>query len=216
MELFTLPPSTKVQRVIPKNAFDDYTTSKQKKLFSDKILRITWLNKLAPSTVNLEAKDVKEIQIFKIELKVKEEIKPILDIINKSSVYHIVFIIEFEGEIYLSTSAKHPHPANENNAVIDWTFKTDWFLSVENSYTFQLKKSLDAVYHDFCTQLSTQPDKTSESLQNLVQYSKQKDLLEREIAQLKSKIKSSLQFKIQVELNLLLNQKISELARLNI
>jgi hypothetical protein len=62
MELFALPQSTKVQKVVPKNAFDGYTNSKQKKLFSDKVLRITWLNKLAPSTVNLEAKDVKEIQ----------------------------------------------------------------------------------------------------------------------------------------------------------
>jgi Domain of unknown function (DUF4391) len=214
MELFALPQSTKVQKVVPKNAFDDYTNSKQKKLFSDKVLRITWLNKLAPSTVNLEAKDVKEIQIFKIELKVKEDIKTILDIINKATVYHIIFIVEYETEIYLSTSAKHPHPANENNAVIDWTFKTDWFLHTENAYTLLLKKNLDAVYHDFCNQLSAQPDKTNESLQNLVQYSKQRDLLEKEIAQLKSKIKNCKQFKIQVELNLLLHQKNSELAQL--
>jgi Domain of unknown function (DUF4391) len=213
MELFTLPQSTKVQKVVPKNAFDEYTNSKQKKLFSDKVLRITWLNKLAPSTVNLEAKDVKEIQIFKIELKVKEEIKAILDIINKATVYHIIFIVSFEEEIYLSTSAKHPHPANENNAVIDWTFKTDWFQPALNAYSLSLKKSIDAVYHDFCRQLSAKPDNTNQSLQHLVQYSKDRDSLEKEIAQLKSKIKNANQFKIQVELNLVLNQKINELTQ---
>lgn len=213
MELFILPQSTKVQKVIPKNAFDEYTTSKQKKLFADKILRITWLNKLAPNTVNLETKEVKEIQIFKIELKVKEEIKIILDIINKATVYHIIFIVSFEEEIYLSTSAKHPHPANENNAVIDWTFKTDWFSTNENPYTLLLKKNLDAVYHDFCNQLSAKPNSINESLQNLVQYSKQRDLLEKEIAQLKTKIKNCQQFNTQVELNLVLNQKIDELTQ---
>jgi Domain of unknown function (DUF4391) len=216
MDLFTLPQSTKVQKVVPKNAFDDYTNSKQKKLFSDKVLRITWLNKLAPSTTNLEAKDVKEIQIFKIELKVRDDIKTILDIINKATVYHIVFIVTYETEIYLSTSAKHPHPANENNAVIDWTFKSDWFQTAENSYTLSLKKSLDDVYHNFCRQLSAKPDHTNQSLQHLVQYSKERDSLEKEIGQLKSKIKNANQFKIQVELNLVLNQKINELARLNI
>ena len=69
MEVFNLPTSAKVGKAIPKNAFESYTNTKLKKLFSDHVARITWLYKLSPKTSNLEANEIKEIQIFKIELK---------------------------------------------------------------------------------------------------------------------------------------------------
>ena len=206
MELFNLPHTAKVNRVIPKNAFDAYTNSKQKKLFTDLILRITWQQKLSPDTVNLEAKEILEIQIFKIELKVREEIQSLLDIINKAIPYNIIFIVEESDAIYLSTSTKHPHPVNADNSVIDWTFRTSWFYHNENAYSLHLKKSLDAVYHDFCIQLSGKKSMAKKSLQDLVHYNKQIDTLEKEIIQLKKIIKNSKQYKYKVELNLLLKQ----------
>jgi hypothetical protein len=214
MELFNLPHAAKVNRVIPKNAFDAYTNSKQKKLFTDLILRITWLQKLSPDTVNLEAKEIQEIQIFKVELKVREEIHQLLDIINKAIPYNIIFIVEESNSIYLSTSTKHPHPVNPDNSVIDWTFKTSWFKQNENTYSLSLKKSLDAVYHDFCIQLSGNKIMAKKSLQDLVNYYKQIDKLEREIIQLKKDIKNNKQYKYKVELNLLLKQRSKELKTL--
>lgn len=214
MELFNLPHTAKVNRIIPKNAFDAYTNTKQKKLFTDLILRIIWLQKLSSETVNLEAKEIKEIQIFKIELKVREDIQSLLDIINKAIPYNIIFIIEESDSIYLSTSTKHPHPLYADNSVIDWTFKTSWFAQNENTYSLILKKSLDAVYHDFCIQLSGHKKMARNSLQDLVQYSKQIDTLEQEIEQLKRNIKNSKQYKYKVELNLLLKHRSMELQSL--
>lgn len=214
MELFKLPHTAKVNRVIPKNAFDSYTTAKQKKLFTDLIARITWTHKLSKDTVNLEGKNIKEIQVFRIELKVKEEIQTVLDIIDKSIPYNIVFVIEFGGSIYISTSTKHPHPINEDNAVIDWTFKTGWFLPSENKYTLQLKKSIDAVYHDFCIQLSGKSSMATKPLQDLIAYKKKVDALEKEIAKLKSGMASSKQFNNKVELNLKLKATEDELQSL--
>jgi hypothetical protein len=213
MEFFNLPHTAKVNRVIPKNAFDAYTNSKQKKLFTDLILRITWLQKLSPDTVNLGAKEIQEIQIFKIELKVREEIQQLLDIINKAIPYNIIFIIEESDSIYLSTSTKHPHPVNPDNSVIDWTFKTSWFTQ-NDTYSLNLKISLDAVYHDFCAQLSGDKKTNSRSLHDLVLYNKQIDALEKEIVQLKRSIKNCKQYKYKVEQNLLLMQKVNELNSL--
>ncbi len=214
MELFSLPHTAKVNRVIPKNAFDAYTNTKQKKLFTDQILRITWLQKLSPDTVNLEAKEIKEIQIFKLELKVREEIQPLLEIIDKAIPYNIIFIIEESSSIYLSTSTKHPHPINADNSVIDWTFKTSWFLQKENTYSLNLKRSIDAVYHDFCIQLSGTKSMARKSLQDLVHYNKQIDTLEKEIMQIKRNIKNSKQYKYKVELNVMLKQRSKELQSL--
>jgi len=214
MELFGLPHTTKVNRVIPKNAFDSYTTAKQKKLFVNLIARITWTHKISIATVNLDARDIKEIQVFRIELKVKQDVQPVLDIIDKSIPYSIVFVIEHENMIHLSTSTKHPHPVNEDNAVIDWTFRTGWFKASENTYSFQLKKSIDAVYHDFCIQLSGKSSMASKPLQDLVTYKKKVDALEKEIARLKSGIAKSKQFNKKVELNLKLKGVENQLREL--
>lgn len=214
MDLFSLPHTAKVNKVIPKNAFDGYTTTKQKKLFTDLIARITWTHKLSTDTVNLIAKDIKEIQVFKIELKVKEEIQPVLGIIDKAIPYNIVFVIQYENLIYISTSTKHLHPVNVDNAVIDWTFKTGWFTISENNYSLQLKKSIDAVYHDLCIQLSGKSSMASKPLVDLIAYKKKVESLEKEIAKLKSGISNSKQFNNKVELNLQLKAKEYELESL--
>ena len=74
MTYFELPKSTIVNRFIPKNAFDEYTNSSQKKKFTDIIDKITWQNKLSKDTINLDGVDVKELQVFEIKLKKKEKI----------------------------------------------------------------------------------------------------------------------------------------------
>ena len=90
MDLFSLPHTAAVNRIIPKNAFDEYANTKQKRQFTDLISRIIWTYKLSPATINLEALEIKEIQIFEIELKIREDIGTILELIDKSIPYHIV------------------------------------------------------------------------------------------------------------------------------
>lgn len=207
MELFTLPASTIVNRVVPKNTFEAYATSKQKKLFTELISRITWANKLSTETINLTSKEIKEIQIFKIELKQKESFNPLLELINKAIPYNIIFVLIFEDLYSLSTAIKHTHPQNENNAVIDLSLKTDWFTKEENKYSIQLKGSIDATYHNFCLQLSAKSKKPLKSIDELVEYNKQVNTLEKEILRLEKVIKDSKQFKYKVEYNLDLKQK---------
>lgn len=42
MDFFSLPPFTYVNRAIPKNAFDPYTGTKEKKEFVEKVDKIRW------------------------------------------------------------------------------------------------------------------------------------------------------------------------------
>jgi hypothetical protein len=214
MNLENLPHTTLVQRIIPKNAFDVYTTSKQRKLFTDQIAKITWTHKLAPETINLEAKEIKEIQVFRIELKVRVDIQPILDVIDKAIPYHIVFQVVYEDWMYLSTSSKHPHPVNIDNAVIDYRFKTDWLHHEESNYKFQLRKSIDAVYLDFCRQLTNQNEIEIKSVTDFVNYNARLDRIQSEINKLKQKISAAKQFNKKVEYNLKLKQFEQELEAL--
>jgi hypothetical protein len=214
MDNFDLPISTKVQRVIPKNAFDKYTNTKQKKLFTDIINRIVWTHKLSTETTNLASKEIKEIQVFKIELKVKEDIQTLLDIIDKSIPYPIIFIIKYIEEMSVVISTKHPHPLNEDNSIIDWTFKSGWFKIQENKYIINLKSNLDTVYKDICIQLSGKPEFNKKPLSKIVEYQKQVNELENEILRLKSGIAKTKQFNKKVELNNELNKKKGILERL--
>ena len=214
MDFFNLPLSTKVGRVVPKNAFDEYTNTKQKKLFIDCIQRITWTHKLSADTVNLDAKDIQEIQVFKIELKQKSDILKIAEIINKSIPYHIVFWVEYNREAYISTASKHPHPTNDDVAVIDWTFTSDWFNKDDNSYAFNLKESLDAVFKDLCVQLTGRKDMRNQSLSNILKNQKEEDRLIKTRNKLKSEILKCKQFNQKVELNLKLKSIEWELEKM--
>ncbi|MEI7491906.1 MAG: DUF4391 domain-containing protein [Bacteroidota bacterium] len=214
MDFFNLPPTTKVNRVIPKNAFDNYTNTRQKKLFSDLVARITWTHKLSSKTVNLQAKEIQEIQIFQVELKTMTDIQAVLAIIDKAIPYTIIFIVEFDDSMFISTSTKHAHPVNEDNSVIDWTFKTDWFLKSENKYSLTLKKSLDSVHQDLCVQISGKPTMANKPIEELIEFKREILILEKEIARLKSGIKNGKQFNYKVDLNIKLKEAEKQLLTL--
>ena len=214
MELFKLPETAKVNRNIPKNAFDNFTTSKQRKLFSELVSRITWTHKISPETVNLASKNIREIQVIKVELKVKKDAKILLDIIDKAIPYNIIFVVEHGSMVYLSTSIKHLHPINIDNAVLDWTFSTKWFFPVESRHTINLKKDIDAVYQDFCNQLAGNSNTSTKPLELLVTNQRKVDVLQKEIARLKVAINGSRQFNKKVELNQELNEFEKELGLL--
>ena len=214
MDFFNLPIRTKVGRVVPKKAFDEYTNTKQKKLFTDCIQRISWTHKLSADTVNLDAKDIQEIQVFKIELKQKSDILKILEIINKFIPYHIVFWVEYNQEAFISAASIHPHPTNDGVAVIDWTFTSDWFNKDDNSYAFNLKGSIDAVFKDLCVQLTGKPELGKQSLGSILKNQQEVDRLKKEIRKLQSAISRSKQFNEKVDLNLRLKKAQKDLRRI--
>lgn len=212
MDLFNLPQQTIINKVVPKNAFDNYTNTKEKALFSSLISRITWINKLSEETLNLAGQDILEIQIFSVELKEHGDPKTLFDIIDKSIPYHIIFVVKYKESVFISTSKKHPHPADENNSVIDWTFRSVWFNANKNQFVLNLKKSIDAVYLDFCNQLSGHPEKKEKSLDSLIDLNRRVDKLNKEIDSLKAAIARSKQFNHKVDLNMKLKEVERELG----
>lgn len=199
--MFNLPKSTVVKKVIPKNAFDAYTNTKQKKIFGEKILRITWTNKLSQDTINISGKDVQEIQFFTMELKEKLNIKDLLIIIDKAIPYYIIFTVKFNEEYYISTSAKHIHPTNDDSAVIDYIFSTEWMAENEIRLYVELKNNLDWIYKNFCSQFVVNARESS-NLTELVENEKKLDSIKREIEKIKSEIARCKQFNKKVEMNL--------------
>lgn len=201
MAIFNLPYQTEVNKVVPKNAFDGYINTAQKRQFIDLISRIYWTNKLSPDSINLPAGEIKEIQVFEITLKSEGNIKSILDIIDKAIPYPIIFTVYLDASFYVSASAKHPNPLNENNTVIDWNFKSEWLKVDENPFFLNLKKNLDFVFTDVCQQIAGLDLSGNVTVLQLVESNKQIVKLRKEIERLKSAITKAKQFNQKVELN---------------
>lgn len=211
MQILTLPKHTAVNKVIPKNAFDNYANTKQKKLFVEVIERIRWTHKLSPETTNLSGNDIQEIQVFEVELRKKEKIETLLDIIDKAIPYHIIFVLKIKDERLVSLSQKHPHPINENQAVIDWSFRSDWSKANNIPFLLTLKGSLDEVFNALCFKIS---GNQKLSMPELIQQEKQIKKLCEEAARLQAVIKKAKQFNEKVELNLKLQSVNKELKKL--
>ena len=146
MAFVNLPKSCEVMRVVPKNAFHKYASNKEKQGFTQLIKKITWQYKLSADTINLQGKDIKEIQVFEIELKTKEPIQDILKVIDKAIPYSIIFAVRYNEEIYFSAAQKHPHLTQPEVSVIDWIFESDWQSRFEHSYQLDLRVSLDELF----------------------------------------------------------------------
>lgn len=205
MNLFNLPKSTIVDRIIPKNAFDNHINPKQKKILSEHIEKIRWVNKISKETINISGKELHEIQLFEIALKTDKNTEEILEIINKAIPYAIIFIILYQGSVKVSTAKKHLHPNNEEKSIIEWTFTSQW-VSLDNfSYHLNLKDSIDSIYVDFCTQISS-PITENTDIETLIQNEDNKRKLMRQIQKLENKINHEPQFNIKLALNLQLQQ----------
>lgn len=205
MAIFHLPEASVVNRFVPKNSFDSFLNTKQKRLFTDKLSRITWSHKLAVETINLDGKDIKEIHVFEIELKEKGDVEEILLLIQKVIPYTVIFIVRYDKEYYLSTSVKHANAKNEDFSVIDYTFSSDWLSNADIPFSITLKNNLDWVFKDFCDQFKS-IETTTDSIGELVEEQKQNDKLKKEIVKLKSQIAKCKQFNKKVELNMRLRK----------
>jgi hypothetical protein len=213
MTAFDLPPRTIVNKIIPKNAFDGHTNTKQKKKFSELVDRIRWVNKLSPETINLSGKEIQEIQVFEILLRKRDDITDLVEVINKAIPYPIIFYVSFGNKAYLCASKKHPHPVNENLSVIDWTFKSEWIDKNALNNRLNLKTSLDFIYKDFCSQLSSGLSKAS-TLNELVEFEHELTELRSKIVKVRGAIQRTRQFNKKVELNLELQELEARLKRI--
>lgn len=200
MRLSSLPPSTLVNRFIPKSAFDGFTNNRQKQLLSTHIERIRWTNKLSRETINLAEKTIKEIQVFEVTLRSDGKIHSLLDVIDKAIPYPIIFQIQLEDKYQLRVSAKHLNPVNENTAVIDWTFVCGW-SNGKDVLSLALEKNLDHVFFQACTGIAGAQTGHAQ-LTDLIEYERERSALTKRVKRLTSDLEKSAQFNRKVTINI--------------
>jgi hypothetical protein len=199
-----LPRSTEVNRRVAKEKLyaNATLTPQSRDMIKDQIESVVWRNKLADSTVGISAgEDIKEIQIFEIQLRQKELDKRVLPAIAKAIPYKILFVLVFGGEAQAWIEASGTF------------YNTDW--QPLNGFTLKFEGlNLDAVYVNLARQISGGRLGTNGDIEDAVDRDKQRQKLERDIAALEKKLLREKQFNKQVELNGELKRLRAELERM--
>jgi hypothetical protein len=172
-------------------------------MIKDQIESVIWRNKLADSTGGIsEGDDIKEIQVFEIQLRQRGLDKRVLPAIAKAIPYKILFVLVFgdEAQLWIEASGNFYNSA--------WQPLNGLALKFDGL-------NLDAVYESLARQISSGRLGADGDIEEAVDRDKRKQKLERDIAALEKKLLREKQFNKQVELNGELKRLRNELEELS-
>lgn len=203
-----LPKTTEFNKRIPKQKFYENinVTPALRRIFIDQIKVVYWRNKIAPSTMNLEAgANVTEIEVFEVKLNSAPLDISVLRQMDKEIPYHIVFLLEYEGKYQAWTAYKEKAGSGNNAFKVDTYYHTDWLSEDELSLKLD-GLNMDTVYENYVRQIAGDALHTTsigeqESLKESVERDKQIQQLQKQIDALQTKIRREKQLNRQMELN---------------
>ena len=201
-----LPKTTEFNRRIPKKKFYENMDNSPalKKVFVEQVKNIYWRNKIAVSTTNLaEGKEVTEIEVFEVYLN-----SPVLDDgllrqIDREIPYHILFLLEYQEKYQAWIGYKEAMLSGNKAFKVNSYYHTDW-LSEEELPLKITGLSLDEVYENFVRQIAGNNLKVQtfgESLKNTIERNEKKQVVQKQIALLQSKIRKEKQLNKQMQMN---------------
>lgn len=197
------PESTIVGKPVPKNAFYKHldVNAKMKQHFVDDVVRIDWLYKLAPSTLNVEdGRQVHEIVFFSAQLKSQDCPDDVFLFIDKNMPRHVVFILEFEGRYKLLLNYKEWLDPKVGTFRIVQSFASEW-LNAEDVSLPLSGQSMDVLYESMVGSISGFVTSNSKQTKRIVELQSLIEKAQRDIEALQKKIRTEKQFNRQMELN---------------
>ena len=195
--MVTFPEYAKVGKIIAKENFYGNIDTATKNLFQSEIARIVWEYKLAPNTINLQAKKWPEVEVFRVTLKNSEIPEKVLKAIDSAIPYPILFLIEKGSIEKAAICYKEQSQKDENTAKVDTYFYTEW-----NDEKLQSIKidglNIDTVFSNFVrhiagdklTSAKNANEEAPKSIKDDVEALKERERILKQIAVLDRKIKA--------------------------
>lgn len=216
--MMNFPKTTAFNRRIPKQKFySNLSVSPQmKRIFVEQIATINWANKLAPTTLNVKnGEKVTEIEVFHLMLNQKSLDERVLQLVDKEIPYHILFVLEYEGQIQIWIGYKEESQTRSETFKVNRYYQTDWMT--KDKIHFEIDGlNMDALYEGFIKQIAGDnlTINTNESVGIAILRSEEKEKLEKQISAIQKKLHREKQFNRQVQLNAelkVLRNKLEEL-----
>jgi len=210
MHWYRFPQSAKVDRLIPKTKFYEQgnANNKMEQLFVTQVENIRWAYKLAATTIKIQDQDdLKEVQIFRIISRVADFDVSVLTFIDKLILSPIIFEVVYQNKVKVIATYKRLNLSDKTKAVIGQYYASDWFEDV-NRVDLPVHLKLADLYEHFITQLlpignaeSAQENTDAIGIEAKLKNAEHLLALQKQLAQLKSKLKSEKQYNRKVEIN---------------
>ena len=202
--MFSLPQSTEFNRRIPKQKFYENmpVSAELKRVFVEQVNAVIWRSKISPQTTNLAAGSyVTEIEIIEIRLAAAALDTALLQQIDKTIPYHIVFLLEYEGK-YQAWTAYKEAASGANAFKIQRYYHTEWMAEAELPLKLE-GLDTDMAYENFVRQIGGDAlaAANDETLRQAVERDARRQQLQKQIAALQAKVRKEKQLNKQVELN---------------
>ena len=176
-------------------------SKRQKALFVDQIDKIIHTSILAPSKVNLPAKNgYREIHIFTLNLRTDELSEEILRIIDKVVLYPTVFVLCLAGKLRYVAAYKRPSESDKDKWVTSSYFKTDWISQDADKEPLPVALDLQGLYNQLIQRLVPLTVRPHEAMEQFIARAEAIRALQDRAEKLQAKIKNKkLQYNRRVE-----------------
>lgn len=202
--MLSFPTSTVFERRIPKQKFYQNldVTAEVKRLFIEQIKLITWANKLSAQTMNLApGQTVQEIEVFRIRMAGDVLDSRVLNLMDKQIPYHLLFVLErSDGKCQLSVTYKEASQSGGSAFQLRQNYRTVW--QTPEALTLNLTGlNMDALYEGIVRQIAGDAlaAPKAETLQAAVEQAQAWEKLQKQIDQLKSRMRKEKQLAKQME-----------------
>lgn len=186
------PHTSLVGRTVPKKTFIEQlgVNARLKGYFTNYMERITWVVKLAPSTIHVaDGKTVHEIAVFEMAMKVKDCPADLCAFIDAWMPRHLLFALEYAGQICLLIHYKEPSGAATGQKYrIVRAYQTAWQDADRVSLVLQ-GLSMDAIYENFVRQIAGgQITSSAANLRQAIEETAKMEAVQSEIATLEKRM----------------------------
>lgn len=214
--LLHYPQTTIVNRVVPKTMFYKLmeVNPRMKTRFVNDVVNITWLYKLATSTLNVtDAEYMKEIEVFVVNLKQPDCPTDLFSFIDTNMPHHIVFVLVHDGHVMLLVNYKDWTDDTHAKFKITQTFTSSW-VSSDNLHLQIDGQSLPRIYDNFVAQVSGIGEHKAGCMANIIVLKKQIAAVEAELKSLEKRMRKEPQLDRQMQMNKQVKAKRKELESL--
>ena len=213
--LLKYPQSTIVNRVVPKAMFYKFmdVSPRMKTRFVNDVVNITWLYKLSAASLHVaDSDDMKEIEVFAVNLKQPDCPTDLFAFIDTNMPHHIVFILIHEDDAMLLVNYKEWANDAQTRFRITQAFFSPWKPLSEISLKVE-GQSLPRVYDNFVAQVSGIGEHKAGTMAEIVALKKQIAADESALQTLEKKMRREPQLDVQMRMNKLVKAKRQELEK---
>ena len=213
--LLKYPQSTIVNRVVPKAMFYKFmdVSPRMKNRFVNDVVNITWLYKLSAASLHVaDSDDMKEIEVFAVNLKQPDCPTDLFAFIDTNMPHHIVFILIHEDDAMLLVNYKEWANDAQTRFRITQAFFSPWKPISEISLKVE-GQSLPRVYDNFVAQVSGIGEHKAGTMAEIVALKKQIAADESALLTLEKKMRREPQLDVQMRMNKLVKAKRQELEK---